>query len=350
MTRRRIVKWSGLGALALLVVVHGLDVYARSLGYPLSPALTYALFATSVLAGASLLTFGVALAITREFRWWRLAAVPAIAIGLFWSVLPVGLAVVATRQTTRTSVDLGNRFEEVRIPATRGAELAVSYRPGTSGATVILLPGSGSTRRSVFPHAEKLAKRGYGVVLVDPRGLGESSGRAMGYGWSGGEDVRAVVDWLVAQPGVDASRIGVLGLSMGAEQALTAAAYDDRLAVVVAEGGSERSYEDVRGTLGGVSVLLGVPQYRALFGATELLSGERPPEPLETLVSRIGPRPMLLLNTAGESHYGQRYAEASNGSATLWAPASQTHINALAENPEEWETRVVGLLDEALGP
>jgi pimeloyl-ACP methyl ester carboxylesterase len=226
--------------------------------------------------------------------------------------------------------------------------LTVSYRAGTNGATVVLLPGSGSTRRSVFPHAEALAARGYSVALVDPRGLGESSGRAMAYGWTGEADVRAVLDWLVAQPGVDGSRIGILGLSMGAEQALTAASNDERVAAVVAEGGSERSYEDVRRTLGGLSLALGVPQYRALFGATELLSGVRPPEPLQDLMARFDSRPVLLLNTAHEAPYGQRYVQASNGAAMLWAPASQEHINSLAEQPEEWEKRVIGFFDEAL--
>jgi len=347
-TKQHIVKWSGFGAAACVGATIALDAYARSLGHPLSAALTYSLLATSVLAGACLLACGVTLAATSEYRWWRLLAIPAIAVGLFWSVLPVGLAMVAIRAVPASSVNLGERFEEFRVPAEDGAELAVSYRPGSNGATIVCLPGSGSSRRSVFPHAEQLARQGYGVVLVDPRGIGESTGKAMGYGWSGERDVRTVTDWLVAQKGVDASRIGVLGLSMGGEQALTAAANDSRLRAVVAEGASERSYEDVRRTLGGVSVALGVPQYRALFGMTELLSGERAPEPLEDLVARIGPREVLLLNTAHEAPYGQRYVEASKGAATLWAPSSEDHIGALAEQPEAWKARVIDFFDESL--
>src|SRR5512139_986326 len=106
-TRKRILRWTGFGALALFAATHALDAYARSLGYPLSPALTFTLMAASILAGVCLLVLGVTLAVTREFRWWRLLAIPAIAIGLFWSALPVGLATVATREAKPASSELG---------------------------------------------------------------------------------------------------------------------------------------------------------------------------------------------------------------------------------------------------
>ena len=338
--------WAGFGALALFAAAHVLDAYARSLGHPLPPALTFALLAVSVLAGTCLLVLGATLAVSREFRWWRLLAIPAIAIGLFWSVLPVALATVATRTVAPVTSELGSRYEEVPVP-TQGAELTVStaLAPTAPPSSCCPVPARHGDRSSRMPSNSPSAAT---VSCLWTRVGRREQRQGDGLRLDGETDVRAVTDWLVAQPGVDGSRIGILGLSMGGEQALTAAANDSRLRAVVAEGASERSYEDVRRTLFGASVALGVLQYRALFGATELLGGVRPPEPLEDLVSRIGPRPVLLLNTAKEAHYGQRYAAASNGAATLWAPASQEHINALAEQPEEWETRIIDFLDEAL--
>jgi len=348
MARNRLHLVLGAASLLLAGAVHAADVGVRAAGGPVAPAARIAVGIAAVLAGLSLLALAVSLAADRGLRWWRLAAVPLLAIGLFWSMLPVALGIVATRGSSPADIDLGDGYVEAAVPAGDGASLALSYRPGSNGATVICLPGSGSTRRAIAPHAELLAKAGYGVVLVDPRGLGESTGRAMGYGWSGGRDVRAVTDWLLAQPGVDAARVGVLGLSMGGEQALTAAGSDERLRAVVAEGATERCYEDVRRTLGGVSLALGVPQYRALFGTCELLSGEEPPPALEPLVGRIGPRRALLLATEREAHYGERYEAASEGAVVLWAPSSVNHIGALAEHPREWEQRVISFFDGAL--
>jgi hypothetical protein len=59
---------------------------------------------------------------------------------------------------------------------------------------------------------------------------------------------------------------------------------------------------------------------------------------------------VLLLNTAHEAPYGQRYVEASKGAATLWTPSSREHIGSLAEQPEEWKTRVIDFFDESLLP
>jgi len=157
------------------------------------------------------------------------------------------------------------------------------------------------------------------------------------------------LDWVAKQPGVDTGRLGVLGLSMGGEQALTAAGADERIAAVVAEGATARCYEDVRRTLGGLSVVLGTPQYRALFGMSDLLSEATPPVPLEDAIETAQPRPMLLLATDDEAHYGERYA-AIPGDIELWAPSSERHIGTLAEDPQQWEQRVVGFFDNVLIP
>lgn len=350
--RRDVLAVAGVTTGVLFVCAHGLDAWVRSTGPTASATASFLLTMGSLAAGVGLTTVGALVASRRRLGWWRLLAVPAIAVGLFWSAVPAVMAWVSTHSGTPSSGQAGVEIpglEDVAIPSPGGVMLGASYVAGTNGATVVCLPGAGSARRAVVPHARVLASHGYGVVLVDPRGHGASSGDAMEYGWHGETDVRAVTDWLARQPGVDPGRIGVLGLSMGGEQALTAARSDARLAAVVAEGATARSYEDVRRTLGGLSVVVGVPQYRALFGLADLLSDASEPAPLEDAIREAQPRPTLLITTASEASYGRRYA-AIPGEVELWAPASEQHIGALAENPDEWEQRVVGLLDAALAP
>ena len=107
-------------------------------------------------------------------------------------------------------------------------------------AAVVLLHGAGSTRSSVLDHAVVLANHGYGVLLFDARGHGRSGGRAMDFGWYGDKDVTAAVSFLQTRPDVDDDLIAAVGLSMGGEEAIGAAASDRRIRAVVAEGATHR--------------------------------------------------------------------------------------------------------------
>ena len=58
--------------------------------------------------------------------------------------------------------------------------LAGWYAPSRNGAAVVLLHGAGSTRSNVLDEAVVLAEHGYGVLMLDARGHGESAGRGHG--------------------------------------------------------------------------------------------------------------------------------------------------------------------------
>ena len=64
----------------------------------------------------------------------------------------------------------------------------------------MLLHGSGSTRSAVLDQAAVLAEGGYGVLLFDARGHGESGGRAMDFGWYGDADIAGALDYLAGAP------------------------------------------------------------------------------------------------------------------------------------------------------
>src|SRR3546814_3253189 len=66
----------------------------------------------------------------------------------------------------------------------------------------------------------------------------------MEFGWYGEQDIRAAFDLLTARDDVDPDRIGVVGLSMGGEEAIGAAGDDARIRAVVAEGATGRTAED----------------------------------------------------------------------------------------------------------
>ena len=61
-----------------------------------------------------------------------------------------------------------------------------------------------------------LARHGYGVLLFDRRGEGESEGDPNTLGSAGARDLEAALAFLRGRPDVDPDRIGGLGLRSGA--------------------------------------------------------------------------------------------------------------------------------------
>ena len=73
-----------------------------------------------------------------------------------------------------------------------------------------------------------LARHGYGVLLFDRRGEGESEGDPNAFGWQGERDIHAAVAFLQRRSDVDPARIGGIGLSVGGEMMIEAAAESPR--------------------------------------------------------------------------------------------------------------------------
>lgn len=145
---------------------------------------------------------------------------------------------------TTTPADRGLPYRDVEFRTGDGVRLSGWYVPSRAGAAVVLVHGAGSTRSSVLDHAVVLGRAGYGVLLFDARGHGRSGGRAMDFGWYGDADIAAAVTFLQAEPDVDDERIAAVGMSMGGEEAIGAAAGDARIKAVVAEGATNRSAGD----------------------------------------------------------------------------------------------------------
>ena len=154
-----------------------------------------------------------------------------IAVGYFFT--HVGRADVAPAK-------LGAAHEDVSFETSDGLTLKGWFVPSKNGATVISFPG----RKGPQKHARMLIRHGYGVLLFDRRGEGESDGDPNGYGWTGGRDLHAAVGFLQQRSDVDPDRIGGLGLSVGGEMMIQAAAESTAFKAIVSEGGSGRSVRD----------------------------------------------------------------------------------------------------------
>lgn len=281
--------------------------------------------------------------------WWRLLALPVAFVLLQLVMVPVAMGVLTTNRAhaplgDATPADHGLAYDDVALRTDDGVDLAAWYVPGDNGAAVVLLHGAGSTRSATLDHAEALAGLGYGVLMLDARGHGGSAGTAMDLGWYGNLDVDCAVDWLLARPDVTNERVGVVGLSMGGEEALTAAAADPRIGAVVAEGVGVRVAADAAPE-GWLPDLVN----RVSTAVTDLLTSADPPVPLREAVAALEPgQQALLIAGAGEGAQAAWYLEVAADGVSVWDVPDAGHTQALDVHPGAWVARVSGLLDAAL--
>jgi uncharacterized protein len=314
---------------------------------------------TAVLAGlAGAMLIGLAVAVLwrtrrldeRPARRYgrRLATGVACLLAVFLVLLPVAIAVVATHKARSpvTAVDLAAPYERVTFKTYDGLELAAWYVPSRNGAAIIAFPG----RSQPVPHARMLVRHGYGVLLLDRRGGGESDGDYNAFGWGGEADLAAAVGFLRGRPDVDPDRIGGLGLSVGGELLLQAAAHTRALRAVVSEGAGVRSLAEHLHTPGVGRLQRWFSNWVVQTAALALLSNTSPPEDLTRLVARMSPRTLMLIEAehgAGGEELNPVYLAAAGEPKSLWR-AQGGHTGALATQPAEYERRVVSFFDRAL--
>lgn len=196
-----------------------------------------------------------------------------------------------------------------------------------------------------------LARHGYGVLLFDRRGEGESNGDPNALGWAGERDLAAAVAFLQRRSDVDRARIGGIGLSVGGELLLQSAAESDGLRAVVSDGAGARSIrEDLARPGNGKWVE--IPASLAITVGATLFSNHTPPPNLKSLVPRISARSALFI-------YGEHdqpnvveltpsYYAAAGEPKALWMVPGAGHTEGADVHPREYEQRIVAFFDRAL--
>jgi poly(3-hydroxybutyrate) depolymerase len=310
----------------------------------------------ALLVGFPLIGMGLALAWKGMPRLWlKLALIPAVPVVLLQFVLPVTLATFVVNTPRQplgdaSPADYGLSYDSVTFDNEQGNTLAAWYVPSENGAAVVLVHGSGKNRTKTLDHAAMLARNGYGALMVDLQGYGESEGSPVAWGWTGGDDVKAAVRYLESREDVEPGRIGALGLSMGGEVVMHAAGEYEGIAALVSEGAGMHTWREFEQEPGGSFL-----KYRAIFNvssaytAVELMSGRDQPPSNKDQLRKIAPRPVLLITTgtSEEGTWGRFLHKAAGPTAQLWETGGG-HIDGLSEQPEEYEKRVVTLFTGAL--
>lgn len=228
----------------------------------------------------------------------------------------------------------------------RGQSLSGWYAPSRNRRAVMLVHGAGGDRTSLLPTARGLSRQGFGVLLFDLPGHGESEGAIR---WSEPEKtaVRDAVAFLAARPDVGPAAIGALGFSMGGYVLAQAAAADTRISAVVLAGTPADPVAQVAHQHGQYFALA---EWPALFVLEQ--GGLRLDRSALDFVPRIAPRPLLIVGGDDDSTVPISMAEqlfrAAGSPKELYVIRGANHGSYFERGAGEYQARLQAFFERSL--
>ncbi len=250
---------------------------------------------------------------------------------------------------TITPSDIDVEYEAVNLTTADGVQLAAWYVPSQNGAAIIALHGGNGNRAHVLNHIQRVVEHGYGVLMFDLRGHGESGGEQFPAA-NDSLDVEAGVNYLQTRPDVNPDKIGGLGLSLGAVVMIQGAAKNSDIKAVIVDGTDATRLNDyfpLPSRYWGSSIM--VPHIWMIDRFIGLFSGQQTTATKE-LVQIISPRPILFISTGQdlEQFVNQRFYEHAGPFAELWEMPEIGHLGGLSAYPEEYTQRIITFFDTHL--
>ena len=255
-------------------------------------------------------------------------------------------------------------YQEVSFPSRDARQPRLTIRAwwvpaANAGApAVIVVHGLNSCRHDpvVLLPAGMLARNGFSVLMMDLRDQGDSDVEDGRSGWGSEEylDVLGAWDWLQSAQGLQASRIGLLGESLGASSAIIAMGDEQAIAATWADSAFADLgvLFDERIAREGFPTWLrpGVIAWAKIIANDDLLA-RRPVDEVE----KIGARPLAIVHGLADEldvHHAKDLAAAH---ATFvsgyqpWLVPRALHLQAAFAAPAEYERRIVEFFRASLG-
>ena len=188
------------------------------------------------------------------------------------------------------------------VVSSDGVPLAGWYIPavadiGPSGPTIVLEPGWTSSKSEVLKYAPAFHDD-YNLVVVDLRNQGRSGKAAVTFGLREQNDVRAMIDWLVAEKAP--SWIGSMGDSMGGISVLAEASTDQRIRAVILDSSQGTMVSAMAHVLEAENGQPAYPGAWAGIAASSLIVGDLSSvDPVRT-IRVLGNRPVLMIYSTSD--------------------------------------------------
>jgi esterase/lipase len=267
------------------------------------------------------------------------ATIVVVVIAVAW-VAGNGLADSAHRDIGRPPLDL--EASNVTLVSGSGSLIHGWFSHGTAGqGAVLLLHGTRGDRRDMNSRAEFLRKRGFSLLSIDFQAHGETRGEHETFGDRESYDVVAAIQYLRHQ--LPDERIGVLGISMGAD-AFVLADGRPHIAAVVLEGMYPTIQQGVANRL-----RLSLGSFGPILSPLVMLQLQ---QQLHIAPARLRPidrmqqigAPVLIVNGTRDEFTSIQDAQALFDAAVapkeLWAVEGAGHVDLLAFAKGEYERRI----------
>jgi hypothetical protein len=239
-------------------------------------------------------------------------------------------------------------FRDITFKSRDGLTLFGRFIPGRNHATILLLHPLGSSNNNMLIYAEFLVSAGYGVFMIDLRAHGSSDGDTSTYGMREADDVAGAVDYLLTRLDVNGQKIGVLGISLGAQAALRGALRTDSLRALVLEGLGPVTLSDHGGKPKSLRRWVNYPFNLINYLAYEFMIGGKDTSVVET-IGRIAPRPILLIASGEKDIYFNRiFFRAAQEPKELWELPDGEHGAAILKDSHFYIRRVVEFFNKTL--
>lgn len=234
-------------------------------------------------------------------------------------------------------------YQTIELQTEDGVTLSAWYTPPKNGAVILVAHGYGDKRTEDF-HA-LFASHGYGVVAWDFRAHGHSGGEFSSLGYYETLDVKAALDFALAQPGVE--HIGAWGGSMGAVTMIRATAQYPQIEALIADSPFATLEDEM-------DLRVPFPIMRSLIGFfAETQSGAdiELVRPIDDIAA-ISPRPVFLIQGMDDGmvplNSAQRLYDAAGEPRQLWVEDDVPHLNMYAYYKTRYTKRAIKFLDEYL--
>jgi fermentation-respiration switch protein FrsA (DUF1100 family) len=234
-------------------------------------------------------------------------------------------------------------YRPVELVTEDGVRLAAWYTPPQNGAVILLAHGYGN-KRPEWVYA-LLAKKKYGVLAWDARAHGESQGSISTIGYLEVLDVKAALEYVKAQPGVE--HVGAWGGSMGGATIIRAAAQFQEIEAIFIDS-SFTTLDEEFDHLVPYPVINPVAKFIITTGTGFRLENVSPLDD----IARISPRPVYIVQGTADvvapPDSGEKLFNAAGEPRFLWKQEQVPHLSGYMDNPRRYQRRLLDFFDEWL--
>lgn len=257
------------------------------------------------------------------------------------------------RLPNRAPIDFGIVYDEVAIVTGDGLRLVGWYLPTRNGALVIAQHGYKSDRSEMLNEAAVLHEHGYGVLITSMRAHDLSDGETISFGRKEIDDLGLWYRFGLTLPGVDPTRIGALGNSLGGSIVIELAARTPGIRAV-ATNSAFSSLADTLET--SVRFYTGLPPFPfapiIAFWAERETGMTVSEVDASRSIGAISPRPVLIMQGGADVvisiSSGQRLFDAAGEPRTLWFDPQVGHSRFDTARPDEFKRRITEFFDATL--